>query len=45
MESDVENETWTAYLEISGDKLELNTLLLSVQSRKIMWNTDLFLPQ
>lgn len=31
MESDMENETLTAYQEISGDKPELNDLLLSAQ--------------
>lgn len=34
MELDVENETLTAYQEISGDKPELNDLLLGVQSWK-----------
>lgn len=38
----MENETLTAYQEISGDKSELNALLLSIQSRKILWDTDFF---
>lgn len=38
----MENETLTAYQEISGDKSELNALLLSVQSWKILWDTDFF---